>query len=220
MTKLNRRSFLKSAALTGAGAAVGVQALDQLSPRIWPEETVFEPNHSYWAKSAASVNSALAENMDVDVAIIGGGFTGLSSAYYIRKNSPAKQVVVLEAVSCGNGASGRNGAMVLNMTADRYMNFSSDPAMDKRIYDLTSANIRTLSALAAEVQVDCELDVNGSLQVLNTASDVADSKRYVERARTLGIPVEYWDKEQTAAAIGTRCTKARFTTQTAARCTP
>ena len=103
---------------------------------------MFEPNHSYWAKSTVSVNAALAENMEVDVAIIGGGFTGLSSAYYIRKNSPAKQAVLLEAMTCGNGASGRNGAMVLNMTADRYMNFSSDPAMDKRIYDLTSANIR------------------------------------------------------------------------------
>jgi gamma-glutamylputrescine oxidase len=202
MNELNRRSFLKSAALTGAGAAVGAVALDDLSPRIWPEETAFEANHSYWAKSAASVNPALGENMDVDVAIIGGGFTGLSSAYYIRKNSPAKRVIVLEAITCGNGASGRNGAMVLNMTADRYMNFSSDPAMDKRIYDLTAANIRALGGLAAEAQIDCELDVNGSLQVLNTASDVADCKAYVERARVLGIPVEYWDKEHTAAAIG------------------
>ena len=186
MKELNRRSFLNSAALTGAGAAVGAVALDDLSPRIWPEETAFEANHSYWAKSAASVNPALGENMDVDVAIIGGGFTGLSSAYYIRKNSPAKQVVVLEALACGNGASGRNGAMVLNMTADRYMNFSSDAAMDKRIYELTSANIRALSGLAADAQVDCELDVNGSLQVLNTAADVADCRAYVERARALG----------------------------------
>src|SRR5580700_6552997 len=210
MNQLNRRSFLKSAALTGAGAAIGVEALDELSPRIWPEETAFQPNDSYWAKSAASVNPALAENVDVDVAIIGGGFTGLSSAYYIRKYSPAKQVVVLEAVACGNGASGRNGAMVLNMTADRYMNFSSDPAMDKRIYDLTSANIRVLNGLAADAQVDCELDVNGSLQVLNTEADVADCQAYVERARPLGIPVEYWDKQQTAAAIGTAGYRGAF----------
>jgi gamma-glutamylputrescine oxidase len=210
MTKLNRRSFLKSAALTSAGVAGGVVGLDELSPRIWPEETVFEPNHSYWAKSTVSVNAALAENMEVDVAIIGGGFTGLSSAYYIRKNSPAKQAVLLEAMTCGNGASGRNGAMVLNMTADRYMNFSSDPAMDKRIYDLTSANIRALRGLAAEAQVDCELDINGSLQTMNTASDVAGCKAYVERARALGIPVEYWDQGQTAAAIGTEVYQGAF----------
>jgi len=210
MTKLNRRSFLKSAALASAGVAGAAVALDESSPRIWPEEKVFEPNHSYWAKSTSSVNPALTENMDVDVAIIGGGFTGLSSAYYICKNSPTRQVVVLEAMSCGNGASGRNGAMVLGMTADRYMNFSSDPAMDKRIYDLTSANIRAMSSLAADAQVDCELDVNGSLQVLNTASDVADCKAYVARARTLGIPVEYWDKAQTAAAIGTEVYEGAF----------
>jgi gamma-glutamylputrescine oxidase len=210
MNELNRRSFLKSAGITGAGVAIGVEGLDVLSPRIWPEETVVEPNHSYWAKSTASVNSALAESMDVDVAIIGGGFTGLSSAYYIRKNSPAKQVVVLEALACGNGASGRNGAMVLNMTADRYMNFSSDAAMDKRIYELTSANIRALSGLAADAQVDCELDVNGSLQVLNTTADVADCRAYVERAHALGIPVEHWDKAQTVATIGTEAYQGAF----------
>lgn len=203
MNKLHRRSFLRSAALGGIGALGGVVALDEAAPHIWRAETDFEPNHSYWAKSAASVSPALTQNLKVDVAVVGGGFTGLSTAYYIRKNSPAKQVVVLEAMSCGNGASGRNGAMVLNMTADRYMHFSSDPAMDKRIYDLTSANIHALGGLAAGAGIDCELDINGSLQVLNTASDVADCKAYVERARGLGMPVEYWDKEQTAAAIGT-----------------
>ena len=220
MNQLNRRSFLKSAAFTGAGAAIGVQALEELSPRIWPEERAFQSNDSYWVKSAASVNSPLAENVDVDVAIIGGGFTGLSSAYYIRKNSPAKQVVVLEAVACGNGASGRNGAMVLNMTADRYMNFSSDPAMDKRIYDLTSANIRVLSGLAADAQVDCELDVNGSLQVLNTEADVAHCKAYVERARPWGFPSSIGIRSKPPRRSEPRCTEARFTIQTAARYTP
>ena len=53
--------------------------------------------------------------------MLGGGFTGLSSAYYIRTLSPQKRVVLLEAKGCGNGASGRNGAMVLNLTDDRYM---------------------------------------------------------------------------------------------------
>ncbi|MGB9508047.1 MAG: FAD-dependent oxidoreductase [Candidatus Acidiferrum sp.] len=94
------------------------------------------------------------------------GFTGLSAAYYIRSISPQKRVVVLEAKGCGNGASGRNGAMVLTMTEDRYMNFSSAPAIDKKICDLTAENIRTLSKLSASTGIDCELETNGVLQVL------------------------------------------------------
>jgi gamma-glutamylputrescine oxidase len=210
MKESNRRSFLKTTALAGTGLAAGCVALNELSPRIWREEMYFEPNHSYWAQSQVPLNPALSADMDVDVAIIGGGFTGLSTAYFIRKNSPAKSVVVLEAIGCGNGASGRNGAMLLNMTADRYMNLSSDPAMDKKIYDLTSTNIRFLTSLVAASGVDFEIDTNGSLQVLNTESDVADCKAYVEKARGLGIPVEFWSKDQTTAALGSNVYQGAF----------
>ena len=210
MAKTNRRSFLKTSAIAGAGIAAGAVALNEISPRIWHEETYFQPNQSYWAQSQIAANPALAENLEADVAIIGGGFTGLSAAYFIRKNSPTKSVVVLEAMGCGNGASGRNGAMLLNMTADRYMNLSSDPAMDKKIYDLTTENIRFLGSFAAQTGVDFELDTDGSLQVLNTKSDVADCKGYVEKARPLGIPVEFWDQDQTSAAIGTTVYEGAF----------
>jgi gamma-glutamylputrescine oxidase len=210
MQKTNRRAFLKKAAFTGAGVAAGAVVLNELSPRIWPEETYFEPNHSFWSQSQVPANPALTENIDADAAIIGGGFTGLSTAYFIRKNSPAKSVVVLEAMGCGNGASGRNGAMLLNMTADRYMNMSSDPGMDKKIYDLTSENTRFLNSLAAVTGIDFEIEKNGSLQVLNTESDVAECKAYVAKARALGIPVEYWNEDQTAAAVGTNVYQGGF----------
>jgi gamma-glutamylputrescine oxidase len=210
MQKSNRRAFLKKAALAGAGVAAGAVALNELSPRIWREETYFEPNHSYWSRTQVPPNPPLSENIDADVAIIGGGFTGLSTAYFIRKNSPAKSVVVLEAMGCGNGASGRNGAMLLNMTADRYMNMSGDPPMDKKIYDLTSANIRFLNSLVATAGIDFEIETHGSLQVLNTESDVADCQAYVTKARALGIPVEHWDQEQTAAAVGTTVYQGSF----------
>jgi gamma-glutamylputrescine oxidase len=210
MAKSNRRRFLKKSAIAGAGIAAGALGLNEISPHIWPEESRFQPNHSYWAQSPVPPNPPLAENLDADVAIIGGGFTGLSTAYFIRKNSPTKSVVVLEAMGCGNGASGRNGAMLLNMTADRYMNFSSDPAMDKKIYDLTVQNIRFLGSLALQTGTDFELDTNGSLQVLNTQADVSDCRAYVERARPLGIPVEFWDREQTAGAVGTTVYQGSF----------
>ena len=124
----NRRRFLKKAALAGSGGILGAAGLNQISPRIWREPMVFELNRSYWARSQPPQNPPLTENINVDVAVLGGGFTGLSTAYYIRSISPRKRVVVLEAMGCGNGASGRNGAMVLTMTDDRYMRLSADPA--------------------------------------------------------------------------------------------
>ncbi|MGA7475574.1 MAG: FAD-dependent oxidoreductase, partial [Candidatus Sulfotelmatobacter sp.] len=206
----SRRRFLKKAAFAGGGALLGTVGLNQISPRIWREPLGFEATRSYWARSQPLQNPPLKEDIAVDVAVLGGGFTGLSAAYYIRSISPHKRVVVLEAKGCGNGASGRNGAMVLTMTADRYMHFSSAPAIDKKIYDLTAENIRTLSKLSAATGIDCELETNGALQVLGTSEDMQAAKAYVQQARSLGMPVEFWDKQRLVDAIGTEVYEAAF----------
>lgn len=53
----------------------------------------------------------------VDIAIVGGGFTGLATAAWLRRLAPKKSVLVLEASSLGEGASGRTGGLVLAETA-------------------------------------------------------------------------------------------------------
>jgi glycine/D-amino acid oxidase-like deaminating enzyme len=168
-----------------------------------PEKTVFETNSSHWARALPPARHSLANNLIADVVVIGGGFTGLSSAYYIRKTSPSKRVVLLEAKCCGNGASGRNGGMVLTSTADRYMQLSSDPALDKKIYDMTAENIRHLKQISTNTAIDCELETRGALQVCNTKKNAEDGIKYVDVANRFGIPVEFWDRKKTAASLGT-----------------
>src|SRR5271168_4566892 len=53
----------------------------------------------------------------VDFAVIGGGFTGLAAAAWLRQMAPDKSVAVLEAAKIGAGASGRTGGMALGETA-------------------------------------------------------------------------------------------------------
>ncbi|MGH9866189.1 MAG: NAD(P)/FAD-dependent oxidoreductase, partial [Candidatus Acidiferrales bacterium] len=166
-------------AIAGAGGLVGAEGMNVLAPVLLPEEMVFETNRSHWSKALPTADLSLQADIEADVAIVGGGFTGLSSAYYLRKNSPSKRVVLLEAKSCGNGASGRNGAMVLTLTEDRYMEMDSDLALDKKIYDLTAGNIHRLREIAASVGIDCELETNGALQVCNTAEYATRGRKYV-----------------------------------------
>jgi gamma-glutamylputrescine oxidase len=199
----SRRRFLKNSALAGGGLLLGSSGLNLISPKIWHRPLPLDDNRSYWARSQPPQNPSLTQDLSVDVAIVGGGLTGLAAAYFIRRVSPQKSVAVLEARGCGNGASGRNGAMVLTMTADRYMNFSAAPAMDKEIYELTAGNIRSLSALSAAAGIDCELETQGALQVFTSAQDAAAAKDYVQQARSLGMPVELWDAGQVAGALGT-----------------
>ncbi|MDX2203531.1 MAG: FAD-binding oxidoreductase, partial [Hyphomicrobiaceae bacterium] len=53
--------------------------------------------------------------IDCDVAIIGGGYTGLSTAYHLRRADPSLKVAVLEAERIGYGASGRNAGFVMTL---------------------------------------------------------------------------------------------------------
>lgn len=206
----SRRRFLRWSACAGGGAVLGGIGLNAIAPLIWNAPLQLEVNDSWWARSQAPPNPPLRTDLRVDVAVVGGGLTGLSAAYFLRRAARDRSVVVLEAQSCGSGASGRNGAMVLTMTADRYMSFGADPSMDKRIYDLTVENIRWLASLGAATGVDFDMDTNGALQVLGGADDRKAARKYVEQARALGMPVEYWEAPRIEAAIGTKVYEAAF----------
>ncbi len=58
---------------------------------------------------------ALDEDVDADVAIVGGGYTGMWTAWFVRQLEPQARVVVVEAERCGAGPSGRNGGFVNEM---------------------------------------------------------------------------------------------------------
>src|SRR5680860_239747 len=51
----------------------------------------------------------LGGDIDVDVAIVGAGYTGLWTAYYLKRADPSLRIAILEKEFAGFGASGRNG---------------------------------------------------------------------------------------------------------------
>ncbi len=199
----SRRSFLKKTTAAGAASVAGALGINAAAPVLLPEKMIFEKNQSFWARVLPPANSRLDKDLVVDVAIIGGGFTGLSAAYYVKKNQPRREVALFEAQRCGNGASARNGAMMLNMTEDRFLQWSGDPELDKRLYELTLDNIGRLQRLAAEFGVDAEIEQNGALQAFNTRKDAETGREYIHKIKPSGLPFEYWDQSKVLEAIGT-----------------
>ena len=91
---------MKALAIGGVGTvgSVGTAGLvNALTPRLFPEERVFERNTGYWSRALPPPLPPLTADAEFDVVIVGGGFTGLSCAYYVRKLFPGKRVAVLVA---------------------------------------------------------------------------------------------------------------------------
>ena len=201
--KLSRRDFLKSCALVAGGLAATTVVAEVATPLVFQEKLEFDENKSVWVLSGLPASSPLDADLDVDVAVIGGGYTGLSSAYYLLQRYPEKSVAVFEAKSVGHGASGRNGGMLLPQSSNEYMNIASDPQTHRLVYDVTVKNMNDLEELLKTQSIDYDLRRNGALLVIAKESHVEQYRQYAEQAHSLEMPIEFWDRDRTRSEIGT-----------------
>jgi glycine/D-amino acid oxidase-like deaminating enzyme len=114
---------------------------------------------------------------EVDFAVIGGGFTGLAAAAWLRRLAPEKSVVVLEAGTIGAGASGRAGGMVLAEAA---------PGDLPGLGDVLGGFTGILDVLG----IDCELSLPGAWEIGRSGGDAAHSRVRWEDSGTLRVVKE------------------------------
>jgi len=164
---------------------------------------LFDKNESYWAQFLPNVNTELDNNIEVDVAVIGGGYTGLSAAYHIKKSNPSLTVVILEAKRVGNGASGRNGALVLPQTySEGGFVMGNNKKYHKEIYDITVASMKRLKALTEATGINPGFVLNGHCLGIFNPKNIKSAKEYVKQAQKLGMPIEYWEREKAVSMLG------------------
>jgi glycine/D-amino acid oxidase-like deaminating enzyme len=107
----------------------------------------------------------LREHLDVDVAIVGGGFTGLWTARELKRRDPSLRVAVLEKSVCGFGASGRNGgwaSALYPLGDDAVIARHGRAAFDHLRLELQGA-VRSLGASIAADGIDAHFIQGGSL---------------------------------------------------------
>ncbi len=123
--------------------------------------------------AAASSLPSIAE--DCDVAIIGAGYTGLWTAYYLKRQDPALQVQVFEAAHAGFGASGRNGGWLIGGMAgqDTWLAGLDEDAREAT-RPLLYGMVDEVKAVCAREQIDCDLAHGG---VLYAARGMAQARR-------------------------------------------
>lgn len=155
---------------------------------------------SVWTAGGAPYEplAPLAGDVIADVAIIGGGFTGVSTAYHLSRRFPDRRVVLLEARSLANGASGRNGGLMLNWVNGVG---SDDAEVTRRVYAATREGIDGIVALIREHGLAVRHRRDGCMEVLTDARNAEAAHARVERLRGWGIPVEYLDAARVAARL-------------------
>ncbi len=136
--------------------------------------------------------AALPSSVDCDVAVVGAGFTGLWTAYYLLRTDPSLRVVVLESQIAGFGASGRNGgwASALFPTSPAKLaklpGSSTDGA--RRLSGAMQATIDEIAAVTVREGIDCHFHKGGTISFARSKSQLARARREVAAARADGIP--------------------------------
>jgi glycine/D-amino acid oxidase-like deaminating enzyme len=93
---------------------------------------------------------ALERDLDVDVAIIGAGYTGLWTAYYLKRLAPSLEIAIVEAQTAGFGASGRNGGWLMGNLLGEDRLLAELPAEQRR------ASFNLLHNIPDEVEIVIE----------------------------------------------------------------
>jgi glycine/D-amino acid oxidase-like deaminating enzyme len=166
----------------------------------------------YWIEEAGEVEPRppLSGELEADVVVVGGGYTGMWTAWYARQLQPGARVVLLESEPvCGHGPSGRNGgfcnAMWFSLASMRER-WGDAPAL--RVARAAEQAVARIGAFCEEHRVDAWFQPAGYLQVSTAPAHDGSWERSVRACRELGVPEML--QPLSAAEVAERCSSPAF----------
>jgi len=151
---------------------------------------------SFWldGQDAPEPLPALAANVTADLAVVGGGFTGLWTALLARERDPARDVVLLEARTSGWAASGRNGGFCsASLTHGLGNGLERFPAEMPLLERLGAENLREIGETVAKHGIDCDFSLTGELNVATAPWQLDGLAEEAAAARAFGHDAEVLD---------------------------
>ena len=152
--------------------------------------------YSFWLETAGdnlTPRATLEKSTDVDIAIFGGGFTGLWTAYYLLRGNPRLKVTILEKEIVGFGASGRNGGWCSSK-------FPVTPATLERRYGreaaralmlAMNASVDEVARVCEEEDIDAQLHKGGILTLARGAHYLPMLQSSLAAYTRLGLGEQY-----------------------------
>jgi glycine/D-amino acid oxidase-like deaminating enzyme len=151
---------------------------------------------SFWLDCADAPEPLppLAGTTAADLAVVGGGFTGLWTALLAKERDPSRDVVLLEARTAGHAASGRNGgfcsASLTHGVGNGLERFGAEMPLLER---LGEENLQAIAATIETRGIDCDFQLTGELSVATAPWQLDGAEQDVSRARELGYQADLLD---------------------------
>jgi glycine/D-amino acid oxidase-like deaminating enzyme len=169
---------------------------------------------SWWLREAladepASECPPLSQDANADVVIVGGGFTGLWTAYFLTEAEPSLGIVVLEQDICGGGPSGRNGGFASGWWDELdslVALFEAEPAV--RACRAISSSIDSIGEFCKTHSIDAWFKKAGYVYAATATQHLAVGEHMVRLAREVGAAEEL--RELTVEEVRARCDSASF----------
>ena len=160
--------------------------------------------YPYWLDDVdePESNSTLVRVEDCDLAVVGGGYTGLWTAIIAKERSPARDVVLIDAFSVGSGASGRNGGFLESTLTHGVANgMSRFPDELGILEQLGLENLDAIEAAIGRYGIDCDYERTGVIDVTTSEQGVDDFADDFRLLSSLGQDVELLDEQAMRAQV-------------------
>lgn len=151
---------------------------------------VYPVKDSYWGTAEPDPELCLADDLDVDIAVVGGGIAGMSSAYYLKRAEPGLDIVLLEQRYIGYGPSGRNFGNVPNL-ARQAMDLLLDAIGEDGTRWVVQHQMQMLEDyedFLHREQIDCEFQHCNTLLLATSPDQWESLVKLAETHRRYGYP--------------------------------
>jgi glycine/D-amino acid oxidase-like deaminating enzyme len=167
-------------------------------------------SHSLWLDTtpdSLEARPSLASDEEVDVAIVGAGFTGLWTAYYLKQLEPSLRVAIVEAEIAGFGASGRNGGWCLGTLAGIDDVFEAHPEGAIRLQRELFDTVTEVGRVCVTEDIDCHWARGGNVTVATSKAFHRDLQEEMAHWRALGATEDearWMEPDECASFVNTR----------------
>ena len=162
------------------------------------------------------------DELDVDIAIVGAGFTGLWTAYFLSEQNPAAKIVIIERERVGFGASGRNGGWASSLYPISYDRLVLENGVEKAdlVRSIWRESIDLLEQFLKANRIDCGFHKGGSLAVARSQVQWKRLRKQFQDDQKAGEGVHLLSAHEVAERININKATGGLFTEECARINP